>query len=1009
MATLSQRLCILPALLLFPFGVSSAAQLRRPHGPRTPERQRQWDKQQEEEERDLAKARSEWFYGQRAYPREHVPANAHATALKQLNHRLAALRSANVNGRGPTVNSLTWTPIGPQPIDTPYTDPVVTGRVSALAVDPRNSNTVYLGGAMGGVWKTTDGGTTWTPLTDTQTSLAVGSIVLDPGHPDTVFVGTGEENFSGDSYYGAGILKSTNGGASWTQLCGPFCGPVGQDSYYGGGAHIGGLAVHPTNGQVLLAAVSLLSQDGIYRSIDGGVSWTQVLSGNPGTAVIFDPTNGNVAFAALGNSFSGGTEGVYKSTNGGQTWSAANGSGSNTLPLINAGRIVLAMAASSTQTLYAGVADVNSGNLIGIYKTTDGGANWTLTSAPDYCTPQCWYDNVIAVQPTSANVVYAGGAFSTTLIQSLDGGATWSTLQSAQNFGFLHADMHALAFSADGGKLYLGNDGGAYSTTQVTNVNPTFTALNSTLSVTQFYPGLSIQSSNPSIAIGGTQDNGTVLYSGGSTWSQVNCGDGGYTAIDFTNSANYYAACQLIDIEKSTSSGAVNSWNLAVNGINTSDRVDFIAPLVMDPSHSSTLYFGTYRVYRTADGANTWTAISPDLTNGSGFWALVTAIAVAPSDSNTVYAGTGDSHVQVTTNASAGPAAIWADRSTGLPPRTITQVAVDPLHSTTAYVTFSGFTGFGDSLGHVFRTTNAGSLWADISGDLPNTPVNALVVDPDAPNLIFVGTDVGVFYTTNGGASWTPLVNGLPRSAVLGLVLHRASNTLRASTHGRGVWDLNVSSLVPLPAALSPAGLSFAAQTLGTSGPSRNLTVTNNGQSALTFSSIGISGANAADFGQANTCPLAPNALAGGANCVVTVTFTPTAAGPRKSAVSIVDTVDSHTYTLVVTGVGSAVSFTPLNVAFGNQAVGLPSSPQAITVTNKGTAVLHLWQTVVTGTNAADFSKTSSCGSTLAAGANCSISVTFAPGAAGARSARLLLSDDGGGSPQSVNLTGNGT
>jgi photosystem II stability/assembly factor-like uncharacterized protein len=759
----------------------------------------------EREERDVQRQRQDWFYRQRAYPHTYVPAGAHQRALEQLEQKVTAEEAARATF-APSVpaSNPPWTFIGPQPIDTPYTNPVISGRVTSLAINPGNVHTVYLGGAQGGVWKTTNGGTTWTPLTDRQASTAIGSIALDPSNSSTIYVGTGEENFSGDSYFGAGILKSTNGGTTWTHFCGPFCGPVGQDGFYGGGARIGGLAVHPTNGQILLAAVALLSQDGVYRSADGGNSWTRVLTGNPANSVLFDPSNGNVAYASLGNSSSGGTEGVFKSTNGGQTWTAANGTGGSRLNLTNAGRIVLAMAPSSSTTLYAGIANSNTGGLVGFFKTTDGGTHWThLTSTPDYCTPQCGYDHVIAVQPTNPNVVFAGGAFTTTLVRSLNGGTTWATLQSAQNGGLLHADMHALSFFPNGNTLYAGNDGGAYVTTQITASNPSFTALNSTLGLTQFYPGLSIHPTNATIAIGGSQDTGTVIYSGALTWNNVVCGDGSYTAIDFNTPATMYAACQQFNIFKSISNGAFGSWNAALNGINTGDRVDFIPPLVMDPSNSHTLYFGTNRVYQSTNGASSWTAISPDLTGGDSFFGVLSTIAVAPNNSNTVYVGTMDNRVQVTTNAGAGTLATWTNVSAGLPPRVVTHVAVAPTTSTTAYATFSGFTGFGDNLGHVFKTTNGGSAWRDISGDLPNTPVNFLVIDPDAPSTLFVATDVGVFYSTTGGTSWTSLVNGLPHIAVLGLTLHHPSGTLRASTHGRGAWDINIANFTPGPPAVT--------------------------------------------------------------------------------------------------------------------------------------------------------------------------------------------------------------
>lgn len=838
-----------------------AAYLTLVVGPAQTQRMASSRKLQEREEPDIIRERSEWFYRQRAYPNKRVPAGARLNALRELDLMSG---SESALGLAPASNP-SWKLIGPKPIKTPYTDPVVSGRISALAVDPGNNSVVYAGAAQGGIWKTTTAGSSWSPLTDRQASLAIGSIALDPTNSNTIYVGTGEENFSGDSYYGAGILKSTNGGTTWIHLCGPFCGPVGQDGFFGGGARIGALAVSPANNQVILAAVALLSKDGIYRSADGGKTWTRVLSGNPGTGVLFDPINASTAYAALGNSFSGGTEGVFKSTDGGQTWSADNGSGANALPLASAGRIVLVMDPSHTATLYAGIANVNTSSLLGLFKSTDGGTSWTqLASTPDYCTPQCWYDNTIAVDPANSNVIYAGGAFSTTLVRSLDGGKSWTVIQAAANFGFLHADMHALAFASDGSKLYLGNDGGVYSTTQITATNPVFTALNSTLATAQFYPGLSIDPTNVAKAIGGTQDNGTELYSGALAWNDVVCGDGAATAIDPAVPSTMYAACENTDIEKSTTSGAFGSWHQAISGINTGDRVEFIPPLAIDHGQPANLYFGTYRLYQTTNGAATWTAISGDLTGGPSFWGVVTGIAVAPSDSNTVYVGTGDSHVWVTTNALSGSSATFTNRSsTSLPPRVITDIAVDPVTSTTAYVTFSGFKGFGDTKGHVFRTSDGGAHWKDISSNLPNTPVNAIVINPSSPSQIFVGTDIGVFYTTSGGVSWATLTAGLPRVAVLGLALHPASNTLRAATHGRSVWDLNISSVLPIvditsisPSSATHGGPAFMLTVNGGSFDSMSVVRWNN--SALTTTFVGatqliaaVPAANIANAGKA--------------------------------------------------------------------------------------------------------------------------------------------------------------
>src|SRR5262249_50571314 len=254
--------------------------------------------------------------------------------------------------------------------------------------------------------------------------------------------------------------------------------------------------------------------------------------------------------------------------------------------------------------------------------------------------------------------------------------------------------------------------------------------------------------------------------------------------------SNVYTICEGDAlIRKSTGGGVFGSWTSAISGINLGDRMQFYPPLAIDSLHPANLYFGSFRVYQTTNGAGSWTPISGDLTAGGG---SLTAIAVAPTDSNTAYAGTSNSLVQVTTNALAGASAVWNNRSAGLPPRFITHIVVDPRSSAIAYVAFSGFSGFGDNLGHVFRTADNGKTWKDISGNLPNIPVNGISVDPSLANTYYVATDIGVFRTRNAGTSWAPLGTGLPRVTVLGVTLHPQTRTLRAATHGRSVWDIHV-------------------------------------------------------------------------------------------------------------------------------------------------------------------------------------------------------------------------
>ncbi len=994
---------------------------------------------------NIIRLRQEWFYDQRAYPLKRIPPGARIRALRQLRQmqplrrRLEERRTqtfsraSSASGSATMLSSSQWTLIGPQPTDNSFLGlsfSPVSGRVTALAVDPTNADVVYLGAAEGGVWKTTDGGSTWTPLLDNQPSLAVGSIAVDPSNPGTIYVGTGEENFNYDAYFGAGILKSMDGGATWAHISGPFASSYGSGSDQGG-AYIGALAVSPSNSSLVLAAAyfaSSSSASGLYISRDSGQTWSQALSGPPATSIVFDPTNGNVAYAAFTD------WGVYKTTNAGLSWSPENGAAPHTLTFSNSLRISLAIDPRNPSTLYAAVASMpdskGGSTVIGFFKTIDGGANWTAIWSPTtsasptfpstYCDPsdepgQCAYDNVVAVDPGSSSVFIGGSTEGSApgvgvVWRSEDGGSSWTDIDpppSSASIQALHPDVHAIAFAADGSRMYVGTDGGVWSTPNVTTSPVVWTNLNNSLSLTQFYPGMSILPSNTGLAFGGTQDNGTQEYDGQPEWTAIPaCGDGGWTNLAGTSSpAILYWSCAF---GQGLWSFNFLSQSIAKidSGINSSDRADFIPPFVMDASDPQTLYFGTYMVYQSVDGGNTWSIISSDLTSGPP--AFLTTLAVAPSDPATVYAGSSDGHIAKTITAKSGASGGWSDLSNGsiLPRRWVTQIAIDPKTATTAYATFSGFSGFTDQVGHVFMTNNGGASWTDISGNLPNIPVNDIVVDPDVANTLYIATDIGVFMTSDNGGTWNPVNNGLPNVAVLSLKLNEASRVLRAGTHGRSAWDLFVPANLPV-ASFSRAAVDFGQQFVNSSSQAETVMLTNQGAASMTVNGISVTGANASDFTENNNCP---GTLAASASCNITLTFTPAASGTFTANLQASDNAPASPQLVYLTGQGVilAVSVSPTRLTFANQNVGSTSAAQVVTLTNTGQGQVMVSSVDLTGANAGDFKETDNCVGTVPVNGSCSINVTFTPTAPLTRIAVLSIADNAASSPQMVGLMGTG-
>jgi len=403
---------------------------------------------------DPIDARARWFAEGRSDETGSI-AVSRARAVRQLDRSLStgALRNAAMGGSG-----FTWQPIGPAPLmaSVPY-----SGRVASIAVDPTAPGTVYIGGASGGLWRTTDSGATWTPLTDDEQSLSIGAITFDPSNAGTIYAGTGEWHFSCDSYFGAGILRSEDGGSSWSLLA--------ENEFTG--TAISGIVVSPTDSDVLVVSNARgaggfictrpLGTYGIWKSVDHGASWTLKLgagqTGNDAntTSLVVDPDDPDVFFAGVAgpvHSDEGGAPGgVWKSVDGGESWSKLGGG----LPTTNVARVNLAIDPADGQRLFAAVQRTSDGSLSGVWRSHDGGSSWTQAGFPSgACSSYCWYCMILSIAPDGA--VWFGGV---DLYRSADDGVTWS---DRTNSG-LHADQHVLVF--DGGKAWSGNDGGVFSST----------------------------------------------------------------------------------------------------------------------------------------------------------------------------------------------------------------------------------------------------------------------------------------------------------------------------------------------------------------------------------------------------------------------------------------------------------------------------------------------------------------------------------------------------------------
>jgi len=703
-----------------------------------------------------------WFETQRAYPYEEIPNDERIKSIEYVRNYIS--KSENYKNSS-------WELAGPTNIE---------GRITTIVIDPTNQQIIFAGCANGGIWKSTNFCQSWTSVFDNQNTSSIGALAINPTSPNIIYCGTGEANSLRSYYPGTGVYKSTNSGLNWTY--------IGLQNTFS----IGNIAINPSNtNELYVAAVGSLrhnnTERGIYKSTDAGNTWIQTLyvADSVGAIdVVINPSNPSKVYAAMWErtrrenyvKYGGPKSALYVSTNSGLNWNVVNGGfPSNTSTL---GRISLDISVSNPQILYALLANT-SGYTAGIYKTVDGGLNWSLTNSSVAGTSNyAWFNRICKVNPTNPNHLFCGGL---NMEVSSDGGTSFSS-----PYSWIHVDHHAVCFApSNSNYIVIGNDGGIdYSTNGGTSFSES-----PALPVTQFYAG-DISYQNPNIMIGGAQDNSPNLTTGSVTnWSNVYTGDGFYCLIDYQNPSIVYASYQNGGFGRSNDGGY--NYSSATSGLDLSYS-NWSTPFVMDKNNPQILYCGTYKIHKTTNGMQSWSSISPDLAKTHVVnLGTITTLDVSKSNPNVIYTGTDDANVWVTTNGGAN----WNLINTGLPNRWVTRVTIHPDSANICYVTLSGYKV--DSTGaHIFRTTNYGNNWIAINGNLPDAPINDVIVDPNNTSNLYIGTDYGVMATSNLGQSWSILDGGLPTNVpVHDLTLHNPTRKLVAWTHGRSAYYFYLSPI----------------------------------------------------------------------------------------------------------------------------------------------------------------------------------------------------------------------
>ena len=673
--------------------------------------------------------------------------------------------------------STTWTAVGPMGAISGNAGGqfLKSGRMNFITVDPTNSNNLWVGAPAGGLWKSTNGGVSWTTNTDNLAVIGCSDLAIDPTNTNIMYLATGDGD-AGDTR-SIGVLKSTNGGASWAT--------TGLTNAVTNNFTIRRLIINPSNPLIVLAATS----GGIYRTINGGTNWSQVATGST-FDLEFKPGTPTTIYA-------GGTS-FRISTDGGATFAVVNSG----IPTTGVNRMAIAVTPANANYVYVLASKSSDNGFQGFYRSVNSAGAFTqMATTPNllgWATAgtdaggQGWYDLCVAASPLNANEVVTGGV---NVWRTTNGGTNWSIYGHWTGSGapFTHADHHDLEYDA-AGTLFNTNDGTVYRRTATA-----WQEISGTINISQIYK-IGLSSLTPNKWITGHQDNGTSIWNG-TTYNAALGGDGMDCFIDRTNDNNMFGEYYNGALRKSTNGGT--SWSSCTTGM--SGSAPWVTAWKQDPQVAATLYCGYTNLFKSTNSAGNWTQLTALPITGS-----VKEFAIAPSNNQVIYV-LKNSGICKTTNGGTS----WTNVTGTVPVGSASPefITIDPTDPNNAWVVLSGYS----SGNKVFMTTNGGTTWTNFTANLPNIPANCSVYQPGTADRIYVGMDVGVYYRDNVSATWTLYNAGLPNMPLSDMEISPANPTkLVAASYGRGVWIVDVVGAAPPPVPVTNFSVTAAPKCAGT-------------------------------------------------------------------------------------------------------------------------------------------------------------------------------------------------